>query len=101
MKFKVKTLDFFIIILNFFLKKSTNTVLTKDNLAMLCSEAKKSFLSAPMLLKVKAPITVVGDIHGQFLDLVYILTSQGMPPDQKYLFLGDYVDRGQHSSNFS
>jgi len=79
------------------IRHSTNTVLTKDNLAMLCSEAKKSFLSAPMLLKVKAPITVVGDIHGQFLDLVYILTSQGMPPDQKYLFLGDYVDRGQHS----
>ena len=40
-------------------------------------------------------ITVVGDIHGQLSDLVYILKRQGMPNENNlYLFNGDFVDRG-------
>ena len=43
-------------------------------------------------------MTVVGDIHGQLADLLYILDESGMPADDnRYIFNGDFVDRGQHS----
>ncbi|MEN2495718.1 MAG: type 1 serine/threonine-protein phosphatase catalytic subunit glc7 [Marteilia pararefringens] len=71
--------------------------LLEHHLNQLCSKAIKIFSQQPMLLRLKAPINILGDIHGQFLHLLQHFYNGGFPPSANYLFLGDYVDRGQFS----
>ena len=61
-------------------------------------EVKESLASfSTSLVTMYAPIVLVGDIHGNLHDLIRIFMINGLPPLQRYLFLGDYVDRGEFS----
>lgn len=42
-------------------------------------------------------MTIGTDVHGQYYDLLRFMNEAGVPPQTNYLFLGDYVDRGQQS----
>ena len=66
-------------------------------MTQLCAAARSLFLRQPTLLELHAPIAVVGDIHGQFADLLRIMEMAGDPSHQNYVFLGDYVDRANMS----
>lgn len=50
-----------------------------------------------IVMELTGPIYVIGDVHGNIIDLMNILKNIGFPPDTKMLFLGDYVDRGEYS----
>lgn len=47
--------------------------------------------STPSLISVSAPVTICGDIHGQFYDLMRLIEKAGDPKDTKYVFLGGLV----------
>jgi len=63
----------------------------------ICDIALEIFKTESNILYLEAPCNIFGDIHGQFSDLVHFLEMCGLPPDNKFLFLGDYVDRGNNS----
>lgn len=78
--------------------KVTKTVCLKNaEIMAICSAARELFLSQPALLELSAPVKIVGDVHGQYTDLIRLFEMCGFPPASNYLFLGDYVDRGKQS----
>lgn len=72
-------------------------LLEAEEILYLCTEVIELLKIEPVLLQLQAPLTIVGDIHGQFNDLLRIFKKEGLPSHTNYLFLGDYVDRGTNS----
>lgn len=78
--------------------KITKTVCLKNaEITAICTAARELFLSQPALLELSPPVKIVGDVHGQYTDLIRMFEMCGFPPTSNFLFLGDYVDRGKQS----
>ena len=60
-------------------------------------QAREVLVEESNVQPVRAPVTVCGDVHGQFHDLMELFRIGGRLPDTNYLFMGDYVDRGYYS----
>ncbi|KAJ6236160.1 serine/threonine-protein phosphatase pp2a-related [Anaeramoeba flamelloides] len=67
---------------------------TENEIGVLCEKAIEVFSREKNQIEIMPPVTVCGDIHGQFYDLVELFLLGGKIPDTNYLFLGDWVDRG-------
>ncbi|ENH73827.1 Serine/threonine-protein phosphatase PP-X like protein 4 [Fusarium oxysporum f. sp. cubense race 1] len=63
----------------------------------LCHKARELLIEEGNVVTVSAPVTICGDIHGQFHDLMELFRVGGDVPDTNYLFMGDFVDRGFYS----
>ncbi|CAK5010454.1 unnamed protein product [Meloidogyne enterolobii] len=72
-----------------------------DQIEQIAHLAMESFEDQQTLLELNGPIFVCGDIHGQYADLLRIFHACGPPHKKRYLFLGDYVDRGRNSLELS
>ena len=78
-------------------KPGRQVQLTEQEIKSLCIQSRDIFINQPILLELEAPIKIVGDVHGQYYDLLRLFEYGGFPPEANYLFLGDYVDRGKQS----
>ena len=71
--------------------------LSEEEIKFLLEKSKEIFLAQPTVLKLKAPITICGDIRGNFTSLKKVFELSGEPKDKNYVFLGNYINRGHNS----
>ncbi|KAG7171311.1 Serine/threonine-protein phosphatase 4 catalytic subunit-like [Homarus americanus] len=72
-------------------------VIKEAEVKALCAKAREILVEESNVQRVDSPVTVCGDIHGQFYDLKELFKVGGDVPDTNYLFMGDFVDRGFYS----
>ena len=75
----------------------TQTTFTELECKYIITKSIPIFTSESSMLELSAPLLICGDIHGQYYDLLHVFEILGYPPQRRYLFLGDYVDRGKQS----
>lgn len=71
--------------------------LKESEVRVLCQKALEVLVEESNVQRVYSPVTICGDIHGQFYDLMELLQVGGDCPMTNYLFMGDFVDRGFYS----
>ena len=80
------------------LKRDTKIDLKYHDIEMLSKKCRKIFVEEPMVFNFQLPMKIVGSIHGNFYDLLEYFTIGGEPSEKnKYLFLGNMIDRGNQS----
>ena len=74
---------------------SKGELLDESCIKVICAKVREVLVQEDNVKNVRSPVTVVGDVHGQFFDLIELFRVGGEIPNVNYLFLGDYVDRGK------
>jgi surface polysaccharide O-acyltransferase-like enzyme len=68
-------------------------LLAESVIEAICAKAKELLMKESNVVHIAAPVTVVGDIHGQFFDMLEIFKIGGFCPNTNYLFLGKLLKR--------
>ncbi|ORX61993.1 type 2A-related serine-threonine phosphatase [Hesseltinella vesiculosa] len=71
--------------------------LPENDMRLLCNKLKEILTEESTVVPVHSPVTLCGDIHGQFYDLLKLFEVGGDIPTTSYIFMGDFVDRGRYS----
>ncbi|XP_017080249.1 serine/threonine-protein phosphatase 4 catalytic subunit-like [Drosophila eugracilis] len=71
--------------------------LEESEIQILCAKAREILVEDGNVQRLNAPVIVCGDMHGQFYDLLELFKVAGRVPEEKFLFMGDFVDRGHFS----
>lgn len=79
------------------LTEGSNERLSGEECQRLCERMRAVLQKEPNVVRVRAPVAIAGNVHGQFLDLLNLLAVCGPVPETSYLFLGSYVNRGYDS----
>ena len=72
--------------------------MSKELIKYLITKVRGICHAEPNTIKLEGDVVIIGDIHGQFMDMMGMFKSLKRIPgkaDTKFLFLGDYVDRGE------
>uniref|UniRef100_A0A914HUU1 Serine/threonine-protein phosphatase n=1 Tax=Globodera rostochiensis TaxID=31243 RepID=A0A914HUU1_GLORO len=78
--------------------KTFTKLITPKDIQQLCRAAKKVLKHKTTLAEIAPPIFLFGDVHGQYSDVLRMFNKIGYPTgDKKYMFIGDFVDRGNQS----
>ena len=75
----------------------SNVKMSEREISSVIEKVLPIIQNEPAMLELEPPIYICGDIHGQFYDLLRVFDILKYPPESKFLFLGDYVDRGKKS----
>jgi protein phosphatase len=77
---------------------SINRHFSGDTALLIVERASQILASEPAVLVLSGSFCLVGDLHGSIESLLRVFSQLGWPPKTKFIFLGDYVDRGEHST---
>jgi len=68
--------------------------LPEPDMKMLCDRVRNILLEESNIQPVSSPVTICGDIHGQFWDLLELLRKGGEVPDTSYIFMARMLSCG-------